>query len=100
MTTANEAVNLTESGSNPRHASHARLILASAFARIGEPEESCRIASDVLNRTPQDVHTIKSRSGDLLASLAPFRSLPAVQEFGTVVRHYLSISGADLEVDL
>jgi tetratricopeptide (TPR) repeat protein len=85
---ARHAVSATNSSTNERHASHAQLLLARSHAQAGQLEEACRLASAVLEKSPQDSHTIILRCNQLLRDLRRFAGIPEVREYQELIHHY------------
>jgi tetratricopeptide (TPR) repeat protein len=71
-----------------RHSAHAKMIVATSYAALGEPEEASRLATDVILSSPQDVYIVSGQSLDLLQALRKYRSSPAVRQLHEVMSHY------------
>jgi hypothetical protein len=71
-----------------RHRVHAKIIMATSYAALGEPEEASRLATDVILSSPQDVYIVSGQSLDLLQALRKYRSTPAVRQLHEVISFY------------
>lgn len=85
---ASRAVEITQEKGIPRHGTHAKLTMASAYALMGDPEHACNVAVDTIRSGPKDVFTALRRSSDVIHFLEPYSTRKEVVELKSELNYY------------